>query len=191
MQTCPASMAYDNQRIRDLVDDAEMLLMMQWNYALPRRWWWDGWVGRRSQHSRLPDTGDPRSKPRLSPQPTRVCARHHRWCCLELRYSVINLRGSWRWGVLVGRGSFSSGWRWSHTHSRLEQQTVSPVIEDWWSSHILRSHRSLLHCSRGHLEVVLLDVSWVHLAIEMRSYESLEVPINHAPVVALVHKCFI
>ena len=23
-----------------------------------------------SQHSRLPDTGDPRSKPRLSPQPT-------------------------------------------------------------------------------------------------------------------------
>ena len=31
MQTCPASMAYDIQRIRDLVDDAAMLLMMQYN----------------------------------------------------------------------------------------------------------------------------------------------------------------
>lgn len=30
---------------------------------------------------------------------------------------------------MVGRGSFGSGWRWSHTHSRLEQQTVCPVIE--------------------------------------------------------------
>ena len=27
MQTCPASMAYDNQIIRDLVDDAGMLLI--------------------------------------------------------------------------------------------------------------------------------------------------------------------
>ena len=99
--------------------------------------------------------------------------------------------GGWRWGVLVGRGSFSSGWRWSHTHSRLEQQTVCPVIEDWWSSHISRSHPSLLHCSRGHLEVSLFDFSRGHFAMQMRSYESLEVPINHAPVVALVHKCFI
>ena len=33
MQACPASMAYDVQRIRDVVDDAEMLLMMQYNCA--------------------------------------------------------------------------------------------------------------------------------------------------------------
>ena len=31
MRTCPASMAYDIQRIGDLVDDAEILLMMQYN----------------------------------------------------------------------------------------------------------------------------------------------------------------
>ena len=118
-----------------IIRESKMLLTMQHNWMQPRRWWW-GWVDLEGENSRLPDTGDPRSKPRLSPQPTRVCARHHRWCCLQLRYSVIDLRGSWRWGVLVGRGSFSSGWRWSHTHSRLEQQIVSPVIEDWPSSQL-------------------------------------------------------
>ena len=137
MQTCPASMPYDNQRIRDVVDDAvELDVATKMVVGL-------GWE-RGSQHSRLPDTGDPRSKPRLAkPQPTRVCARHHRWCCLQLRYSVI---GSWRWGVLVGRWSFSSGWRWSHTHSRLEQHAVSPATEDWWSSHIARPPYHTLPC---------------------------------------------
>ena len=125
MQTCPASMPYDNQRIRDVVDDAvELDVATKMVVGL-------GWE-RRSQLSRLPDTGDPRSKPRLSPQPTRVCARHHCWCCLQLRYSVIDLGGSWRWGVLVGRWSFSSAGRSAvvHTAGYIQFRTVHRPHEE-------------------------------------------------------------